>query len=299
MFLRSDLSISADGVTPQVLPATIMATTPPLQSLVQSPPTPLHGARYDSFRPYLTRKSKRDSKDWTERDAQTPPPQPSNPVSGSAPVSERKIRSSRVFSRHAISPPSSTQNSPQQKPSRGGRSLRSTVSSAVIQTSLASIEPSSDSSKPPSDQQSSTNMGANMLPTPAKTPRKKRISAPALASTARVLFPARPDTVEDAMPAVRKRGRNKRHVGFSLDSHEEDDAVHSEGNIPIFTDSKEKVPELDLSEDNPFYDNPLHADPSRYTSRPRVSGRKKSTGNTKYPEEMEAFKRGEGMLYVL
>lgn len=138
-----------------------------------------------------------------------------------------------------------------------------------------------------------------MLPTPAKTPRKKQISAPTLASAARVLFPARPDTVEDAMPAVRKRGRKKRHVGFSLDSHEEDDDVHSEGNIQIFTDSKEKVPELDLSEANPFNDNSLRADSSRYPSRPRVSSRKRSTGNTNNPEELEAFKRGEGMLYVL
>lgn len=273
-----------------------MATTPPSQPLVQTPPTPLHGARYDSFRPYLTRKSTRHSKQWIERDAQTPPPQPLKSESGTTSVSARRIRSPEVSARHAISPPSSTQNSPQEKLSRGGRSLRSTVSSAMFHTSL---EPSSDSSKPSSDQQLSTNMGTSMLPTPAKTPRKKRIPVPTLASTARVLFPVRPETVEDAMPAVRKRGRKKRHVGFSLDSAGEDDGAHSEGNIQIFTDSKEKVPELDLSEDNPFYDNPLHADPSRHPSRPRVSSKKKTISNTKNPQEMEAFKRGEGMLYVL
>lgn len=101
------------------------------------------------------------------------------------------------------------------------------------------------------------------------------------------------------MPTVRKRGRKKRHVGFSLDSAGEDDDLHSEGNIQIFTDSKEKVPELDLGEDNPFYDNPLRAESSRQPPPIRSSSRKKACGNADNQEEMEAFKRGEGMLYVL
>lgn len=102
------------------------------------------------------------------------------------------------------------------------------------------------------------------------------------------------------MPAARKRGRKRRHVGFSLDSPVEDDSEHPEGNIQIFTDSKEKVPELDLSEDNPFYDNHVRADSSRHHSRPRVSTRKKTSDNiNNNPQETEAFKRGEGMLYVL
>lgn len=206
-------------------------------------------------------------------------------------MSDPQTRFPEGGSRHAISPPSSTQNSPQEKSSRGGRSLRSTVSSTMFHP---------DPSKPSSDHQLSVNMGIGMLPTPAKTPRKKRVSAPALASTARVLFPVRPETVEDVMPVARKRGRKKRHVGFSLDSAGEDDDAHSEGNIEIFTDSMEKVPELDLSEDNPFYDNPANADSSRHHSKPRVNSRKKTNDLINdNSEETEAFKRGEGMLYVL
>lgn len=97
------------------------------------------------------------------------------------------------------------------------------------------------------------------------------------------------------MPALRKRGRKRRNVGFSLDGSGEDD----EGNIQIFTDSKEKVPELDLSEDNPFYENPLRGGSPRPPTRPRVSSRKKAGGAIDTHKEMEAFKRGEGMLYVL
>jgi hypothetical protein len=101
------------------------------------------------------------------------------------------------------------------------------------------------------------------------------------------------------MPTLGKRGRKKRRVGFSLDSAGEDDDMHSEGNIQIFTDSKEKVPELDLGEDNPFYDNPGHARSSQQPPPIKVSSRKKASGNPDNQEEMEAFKRGEGMLYVL
>ena len=277
-----------------------MATTPPSQPLVQTPPTPLHGAKYDPIRPYLTRKSTRHLKHWTKRDAQTPPPQSFKPESQTTSLSDHQSKFQEVSVRQAISPPSSTQNSPQERVSRGGRSLRSTVSSAMFHAGFASLEPSSDSSKPSSDQQLLINMGTSMLPTPAKTPRKKRISAPTLASTARVLFPARPETVEDAMPVARKRGRKKRHVGFSLDSAEEDDSVHPEGDIQIFTDSKEKVPELDFSEVNPFLDNPSRGDSSRHHSRPRASSRKKIPDDiNNNPEQTEAFKRGEGMLYVL
>lgn len=275
-----------------------MATTPSPQPLLQTPPTPLHGAKYDSIRPYLTRKSTRHSKQLIKRDAQTPPPQSFKSELGTASVSDQQSKSPEISARHAISPPSSTQNSPQQKHS-SGRSLRSTVSSAMFPAKFTS-EPSLDSSKPSADQQLSINMGSSMLPTPAKTPRKKRVPASTLASTARVLFPARPETVEDAMPAVRRRGRKKRHVGFSLDSPGEDDSAHPEGDIQIFTDSKEKVPELDLSEDNPFYDNPFRSDSSRAHSKPKGSSRKKTSDYiNNNPQETEAFKRGEGMLYVL
>lgn len=283
----------------QIVAPTTMATTPPSQSLLQTPPTPLHGAKYDSYHSRPTRKSTRHSKYWVGREAQTPPPQLFKSDSALASMLDERIGSAEVGVKHAISPPSSTQNSPQEKLSRQGRSLRSAVAGAMVRPSFAPLEPSLDSSKPSSDRQMSTHLGASMLPTPAKTPRKKIVSAPSLASTARVLFPARLENAEDAMPAVRKRGRKRRHVGFSLDSAGEDDGMNSEGTIQIYTDSKEKVPELDPSEDNPFHDNLIHAASSRHPPRPRVTTGGKSSGSTNNAKEMDAFKRGEGMLYVL
>ena len=138
-----------------------------------------------------------------------------------------------------------------------------------------------------------------MLPTPAKTPRKKQIHAPAIAPTARVLFPVQSETVEEETLTPRKRGRKRRQVGFSLNNSMGDDIV-SEDRIQIFTDSKEKVPELDPSEDNPFYDNTDHSklykEPS-ITKNARKRNSKPSTNGHKEVEE--AFEREEGMFYVL
>ena len=149
-------------------------------------------------------------------------------------------------------------------------------------------------------QQPSLNLAANMLPTPAKTPRKKPVQPAAVQAAAKILFPSRPDTVEDAMPKLRKR-RNKRHVGFSLYSSAEDDGdAGLENPIEIYTDSKDKVPELDLSEDNPFYDQHVQtvAPPE---PRKAKGGKKRKAENSidASVEIEEAFNREEGMVYVL
>ncbi len=154
--------------------------------------------------------------------------------------------------------------------------------------------------KNPTLQQTSLNLGASMLPTPAKTPRKKPVQPAAVQAAARVLFPSRPDTIEDAMPNPRKR-RNKRHVGFSLYSSMEDDGdVGSENQIEIYTDSKDKVPELDPSEDNPFYDQHAQTVVSVESRRTKISKKRKAEHSIDASAEIEeAFNREEGMVYVL
>ncbi|KAL8944534.1 MAG: hypothetical protein Q9211_000545 [Gyalolechia sp. 1 TL-2023] len=139
-----------------------------------------------------------------------------------------------------------------------------------------------------------TNLGPNMLPTPAKTPRKKDFRKTAeLQSAARVLFPERLEKIEDAMPN-RKYRRGRKNVGFSLGSSGEDE--HSSGQVQIFTDSKEKIPELDRGADNPFIDRPQMSGPeeSHRTSGPR--GRKAPVKVNSQIEDV--FNREEGMVYV-
>ena len=235
-----------------------MATTPPLQVALHTPPTPLHGARYDSYQPYSTRKSTRQS-------------------------SQRALQT--------YSPPSSTQTSPQKKLFNTGRTKGAKSGTSNGSSFDSALSQNMDGSSISLERTSIT--GASMLPTPAKTPRKKHTQA--ANGIGRVLFAVRPDTVEEAMPTPRKNKRNRRHVGFSLDSEAE-----SEGGIQIFTDSQDKVPELDLSEANPFIDHPMKRDPPKGSSKAKVSIKRKPQSESVSKDTIkDAFDHERGMVYVL
>lgn len=98
------------------------------------------------------------------------------------------------------------------------------------------------------------------------------------------------------MPRSRKAGRKRRP--FSLSDSMANDDTHSESNIQIFTDSKERIPELDMSKDNPFYDNPSQPQTSEEHGKSR-GRKKKETSTVKENKEIhEAFNHEEGMVYV-
>lgn len=81
----------------------------------------------------------------------------------------------------------------------------------------------------------------------------------------------------------------------------EDDGGLGLGNkIEIYTDSKDKVPELDPSEDNPFYDQ--HSQTVGFADlRKRKDSRKRKAEHSMdaSAEIEEVFNREEGMVYVL
>ena len=98
------------------------------------------------------------------------------------------------------------------------------------------------------------------------------------------------------MPRSRKAGRKRR--SFFLSDSMADDDTHSESNIQIFTDSKERVPELDTSQENPFYDNPSVSQTSEEHDKSR--DKKKGISAVKENEDIhDAFDHEEGMVYVL
>ncbi|MDI1493040.1 MAG: hypothetical protein OHK93_004824 [Ramalina farinacea] len=141
--------------------------------------------------------------------------------------------------------------------------------------------------------------GASALPTPVSIPRKKTVPRNLVDSTARVLFPSRTDAVDDSMPTPRKNRRGKKNVGFSLYSSMEDDGTSSEDRIQIFTDSKDKVPELDMSKDNPFIERPQEQSPQPEPVKSRSSRRKRTSPHIQSnPQIEEAFNRDQGMVYV-
>lgn len=148
----------------------------------------------------------------------------------------------------------------------------------------------------PSYLTATTILSEGMLPTPVKTPQKKQLPK---SSMARALF-------QDAADTPRKTQKRKmRHNGFSLESFSE----NTNGGVQIHVDSRDQVPEVDTTEDNPFY-----AAESSNTSKKRsapvahkVAGtpkrRKVETEKAEKkpldPQVEDAIEKDEGMVYVL
>jgi hypothetical protein len=127
-----------------------------------------------------------------------------------------------------------------------------------------------------------------MLPTPAKTPKKRVVQEEAIASTARVLFPGRPATVEEAMPTPRKGRKSMKNV-FTLESFAEQ--MDETEKIEIYTDSKERVPTHDEEEDNPFV--------TKKGKRKAKATPKARKTDVKTVRMEDAVNRDEGMVYIL
>ena len=232
-----------------------MTTTPPLAASVRTPPAPQHGPKHDSYQPYATRKSTRQQRQRVIHS--TPPPPDDNTSSLTPPTSKA-----------TFSPPATVRSSPKKKKPESRRTASGRLTDDGTASAAAALGISPDVSFAPA-------LGPTMLPTPAKTPQKRReAAAPALSSTARILFPSRPDSVDDVMPSPRKK-RSKRHNVLFDDE--------AEAKIEIFTDSKDRGPELDTSAANPFYEG-------NSTSKTRAK---------RSEDVQEAIDRDEGMIYVL
>lgn len=127
-----------------------------------------------------------------------------------------------------------------------------------------------------------------MLPTPSKTPNKKRPAA-ALASTARVLS-LQPNHPNDVMPTPHKLKKQSRATEFDL----YDEEAQRGDEIAIYTDANARVPEMDESMDNPFVG-------PKQTQRGGGSRRARKSVEEREREErmQEAVNRDEGVVYVL
>lgn len=110
-----------------------------------------------------------------------------------------------------------------------------------------------------------------MLPTPVKTPQRKKSSDPP-SSVSRVLFPHCDLGGADAdmPPSKRRKGKKGRIGRLSLDSPDGPEPA-----ITIFTDSRDRIPEVDRSRDNPF--NVYHDDDDQDVETKATTGSKKSS----------------------
>lgn len=269
-----------------------MAATPSARTTVHTPSTPRYGAGYDAPHIRVTRRSVRQSQ--PARLSIPPPP----PGGLSTPKSHRSSINSSTRSRPARA--------------EGGRQSsaetfsRTTETKGILNpsTTMELDEPTShvqsqDSSHPTVNHLfavPTANLDHHMLPTPVKTPRKKQNPQPGVRNAGRILFP---DRGEDPMPGHRRNKHGKRHVGFSLYGSTEDEAENA-NRIEIYTDSKDKIPDLDMSEDNPFLEQPRDTSPPPEPTKARISKKRKIDFGLDGNKEIEdAFNRNEGMVYVL
>ena len=276
---------------PSCLP--VMAATPPLQirSSVRTPPAPLHGPTYDNFDSLQPRHHTRSSQRKSSRDSLLTPeafnltPRPGRLATA---LSRQSSRSSTPNPSHLHSP----QHSPRRKSTRRVQ-IVSPPSPAL--DSLAPTPFASDKSQP-TFLSTNTVMADGMLPTPVKTPRKKVI--PGVNAAARALFQDQPILGEEITSNSRRGRKSRRYNGFTLDSFSAEDEG-APGNIQIFTDSRDNVPEIDTSEENPFIDHPAEKGEPSSKKVAGTSKRRKVSGETKLDHQVqEAIKNDEGMIYV-
>lgn len=101
---------------------------------------------------------------------------------------------------------------------------------------------------------------------------------------------------DELISSPRKNRKTKRFNGFSLESFRAEDSRN--GQVQIFTDSRDQVPEVDASDDNPFLNLDKHdhgiSKVAGTSKRRKISGAKKLD-----PQVEEALEKDEGMVYTL
>ena len=114
-----------------------------------------------------------------------------------------------------------------------------------------------------------------------------------MSSTQRVLFAAnRPSTIDEAMPTPRKSRKTKNL--FTLESFAQHMDEHNE-KIPIYTDSKERVPTPGAQTD----DNPFLTTKGKGKAKAKAVPQKSKKPVTRKAAKMdEAVDRDEGMVYI-
>ncbi|KAI9051171.1 hypothetical protein LZ554_005273 [Drepanopeziza brunnea f. sp. 'monogermtubi'] len=259
-------------------------STPPRPSSIRTPDTPRWGYD-DDYQPYTPRKSARVMQ--RSREAKTPPPPAARQTTKKPSVSYLSAPSS--------SPPTANkkrthQNNASERRVSGALTFDTTLSAA---SSLGLGTPSTSTKKSTTKPPSAIRNTAGMLPTPSKTPvdRPEYID-PDISSVARTLFPVCATSDDEVMPTP-KRGKPKYKM-LSLATVEEEGS-----RIDIYTDCRDRVPEVDLSADNPFYSKTPFPAPA---PDPMKAYQDKHT-MIKVPGEgeqsiAELSKRTDGMIYV-
>jgi len=256
----------------------------PSSGRIHTPPAPLHGYT-DSYEPYTPRKSTRLQHRAANR---TPSPH----------LSVRHQPESRGAHLPSLGSPKRTKsrrNTTMASPASSPQKRRAPVANASHRTSASLTTESTTSAaaalgfvgQPEHLHPGRASISAvGMLITPAKTPQKppSQKTRDNIQAVARSLF-----NESEVMPTPKK----SRTQNYVLDSFSADDNI--EEPIAIYTDSHERIPEVDRSAANPFYgDRPAPAVGLRRSKRQMVS----IPGEGMISID-EAVRRDDGRLKVL
>ncbi|QSZ30406.1 hypothetical protein DSL72_004929 [Monilinia vaccinii-corymbosi] len=236
---------------------------PPPSTSIKTPSTPRFGYD-DNYKPYSPRKSSRVAS-RAIRNAVTPPPTIKHNIRNSLSTPQSTPRAARrvVFSgtpQHIHSlPPQSPQTAikrraPGSATTISGRQVsgaldRDSTTSAATALGLTPKNKKKEQKMDNHQQAGAMVRGDGMLPTPSKTPRHPKQTEElkqGINEVSRTLFTSiHADNSADAMPKPKKN--RKKHDGFGLGSSSADEP------IAIFTDSEDRIPEVDSHSDNPFF----------------------------------------------
>lgn len=272
---------------------TFVASTPSPGSpaSINTPPTPRLGGFDDNWEPYTpVRKSARLSSQRSSANRnRTPSPHLSGRTSTSRQVraSPKSTSDNKHQATQSTQPTSSIMTSPPATASPLKKRLpaSSRVSSGSLTAeSIRNAAAALGQSQKMDSFTSAPSQSAHVMPTPAKTPARKHAeqNEKSVNAIARNLF-----TSKQQSP---KKTRTKQ---YKLDSFEAEDDT-----FQIYTDSQDRLPAADVTDDNPFYGEAgiaASAKPVRRSSR----NRKNIVGASVSEQVDEVVKREDGMLYVL
>ncbi|KAF2280263.1 uncharacterized protein EI97DRAFT_411385 [Westerdykella ornata] len=259
-----------------------MQRTPSPPRRLHTPPAPLHGPAHDSYEPYSPRRSARLSAQRSLQSSFPTRSRSSRSARETTPTGPKSSKGARV-SLQGLSPPSSPTSPVKHRSPRSSRRAHFVNESEDSDHHAAAPTPAPRLLSVPDSR--------SMLPTPAKTPRKRVIQTEeSLSSTARVLFAASNQASSDEAHPTPSRRRKKYDNVFSLESFER---AQQREEIPFYVDSRDRVPTGGDDEDNPFLSK---------NGNSKGKGKAKSTPNRKVDPEADqmeaAADREEGIVYM-
>ncbi|KAJ5989123.1 hypothetical protein N7481_004333 [Penicillium waksmanii] len=254
-----------------------MAATPPppSPSSLRTPAAPRHGSGYDQYEPYPTRCSARIANQRTSRvaDKTSEPVCPSSPNKARSKQAVRKCQTLEVDGDEMLSAPGKSSKSYTRK--RTGASVPSIAFDDYDLSSRTSHSPN-PRSRPTVNQ---------ALPTPAKTPSKRKLSSSDISSASRTLFP------------TQSSARPKKSTPLSLESFE----APASKTIQIYTDSRDKIPKPVTDMETPFNAKIEETVSSGSVEAPKTGKRarkqdKPNDGNVRYKQYDEHDQHGRDDL---